>query len=119
MVSKARDDLPEPLTPVTTVMALWGTSTLTFLRLWTRALRMEMDSVLRLAGMSSWLAKGSSDSAFDSHCLNFELYDCVECGANERCGGRGCLECNARGEPPTEMFDTDVRFGQDAMVRAR
>jgi len=27
--------------------------------------------------MSSWLAKGSSDSAFDSHCLNFELYALV------------------------------------------
>jgi len=33
MVSKASDDLPEPLTPVTTVMALWGMSTVTFLRL--------------------------------------------------------------------------------------
>src|SRR5690242_13094832 len=39
MVSKASEDLPEPLTPVTTVMALCGTSTVTFLRLWTRAPR--------------------------------------------------------------------------------
>src|ERR1700730_14531786 len=37
MVSKARLDLPEPETPVTTVMALWGISKLMFLRLWTRA----------------------------------------------------------------------------------
>src|SRR5215469_3653368 len=37
MVSNANDDLPEPLTPVTTVMALCGTSTETFFRLWTRA----------------------------------------------------------------------------------
>src|SRR5262252_5937784 len=37
MVSNAREDLPDPLTPVTTVMALCGTSTVTFLRLWTRA----------------------------------------------------------------------------------
>src|SRR5882672_9062556 len=98
MVSKASDDLPEPLTPVITVIALWGTSTLTFLRLWTRALRMEIDSVLRLAGMSSLLAKGSSDSAFDSHCLNLELYDCMECGANERCPRSRCLACIAWGE---------------------
>src|SRR5215831_1646115 len=37
MVSNANDDLPEPLTPVTTVMALCGMSTETFFRLWTRA----------------------------------------------------------------------------------
>src|ERR1700739_1184163 len=37
MVSNANDDLPDPLTPVTTVMALCGISTVTFLRLWTRA----------------------------------------------------------------------------------
>src|ERR1700730_6275718 len=62
MVSKAKEDLPEPLTPVTTVMALWGISTLTFLRLWTRAPRIEMESWLVLTGMSSLVAKGSSDS---------------------------------------------------------
>src|SRR5215472_14597301 len=39
MVSNASEDLPEPLTPVTTVMALCGTSTVTFFRLWTRAPR--------------------------------------------------------------------------------
>src|ERR1700686_1289914 len=39
MVSKAREDLPDPETPVTTVMALWGTSKSMFLRLWTRAPR--------------------------------------------------------------------------------
>src|ERR1700747_1552771 len=44
MVSKAREDFPEPLTPVTTVMALCGISTLMFLRLWTRAPRTRMDS---------------------------------------------------------------------------
>src|SRR5229473_3230677 len=42
MVSKASEDLPEPLTPVTTVMALCGTSTLIFFRLWTRAPRIEL-----------------------------------------------------------------------------
>src|SRR5436309_16111514 len=37
MVSNASEDFPEPLTPVTTVMALCGISTVTFFRLWTRA----------------------------------------------------------------------------------
>src|SRR5229473_3230674 len=53
MVSKASEDLPEPLTPVTTVMALCGTSTLIFFRLWTRAPRIEMVSWLVFTGMSS------------------------------------------------------------------
>ena len=58
MVSKAREDLPEPLTPVTTVMALCGTSTVTFLRLWTRAPRMEITSWAVCVGMESLVAKG-------------------------------------------------------------
>src|SRR5215471_1649947 len=45
MVSKAREDLPEPETPVTTVKVLWGTSKSMFLRLWTRAPRTTMLSV--------------------------------------------------------------------------
>src|SRR5438270_7996945 len=56
MVSKAREDLPEPLTPVTTVMALCGISTLMFLRLWTRAPRMERVSCAVFTGMSSLVA---------------------------------------------------------------
>src|SRR5579864_2628886 len=39
MVSKASEDLPDPETPVTTVMALCGISKSMFLRLWTRAPR--------------------------------------------------------------------------------
>src|SRR5215472_12004719 len=39
MVSNASEDLPEPLTPVTTVMALCGISRVMFFRLWTRAPR--------------------------------------------------------------------------------
>src|SRR5215471_14600584 len=42
MVSKAREDLPEPDTPVTTVKVLWGTSKSMFLRLWARAPRTTM-----------------------------------------------------------------------------
>src|SRR6185436_13113092 len=37
MVSKAREDFPDPLTPVTTVRAARGNSTSTFLRLFWRA----------------------------------------------------------------------------------
>src|SRR3970040_917375 len=46
MVSKARLDLPEPETPVTTVMASWGISKSMFFRLWTRAPLTTMDSVV-------------------------------------------------------------------------
>src|SRR5690348_8134444 len=42
MVSKAKDDFPEPETPVTTVRVLWGISKSTFFRLWTRAPRTTM-----------------------------------------------------------------------------
>src|SRR6516162_6179394 len=45
MVSKAREDLPEPETPVTTVSALCGMSKSMFLRLWTRAPRTMIDSL--------------------------------------------------------------------------
>src|SRR6476620_2356121 len=45
MVSKASEDLPEPLTPVTIVRALWGISKSMFLRLWTRTPRTTMLSV--------------------------------------------------------------------------
>src|SRR5262249_40856863 len=44
IVSKARLDLPEPLTPVTTVNWLRGISAFMFLRLWTRAPRIEITS---------------------------------------------------------------------------
>src|SRR5215467_12436679 len=37
MVSNARDDLPEPESPVTTIRRSRGTSSEMFLRLWTRA----------------------------------------------------------------------------------
>src|ERR1700694_1628501 len=55
MVSKAREDLPEPLTPVTTVMALCGISTLIFLRLWTRAPRTRMDSCSGGISVLAWV----------------------------------------------------------------
>src|SRR6266581_5626960 len=62
MVSKASEDFPEPLTPVTTVMALCGISTLIFLRLWTRAPRTRMDScsgrTSEVAWVISLVAKG-------------------------------------------------------------
>src|SRR5215813_13591553 len=42
MVSNASDDLPDPLTPVTIVNALWGMSKSMFFRLWTRTPRTTM-----------------------------------------------------------------------------
>ncbi len=44
-VSKARLDFPDPETPVTTVIALWGIVTSIFFRLWTRAPRTRISSV--------------------------------------------------------------------------
>src|ERR1035441_7360560 len=44
MVSNARDDLPDPDTPVTTDIRLCGMSSEMFLRLWTRAPRIRMES---------------------------------------------------------------------------
>src|SRR5712664_3797231 len=62
MVSKASEDFPEPLTPVTTVMALCGIATLMFLRLWTRAPQTRMDScscgTAVVAWVISFVAKG-------------------------------------------------------------
>src|SRR6267142_1331083 len=58
-VSNASDDFPDPLTPVTTVSALCGISTLTFFRLCTRAPRMRKNSCCsRMGGMVSFVAKG-------------------------------------------------------------
>src|ERR1051325_5798956 len=45
MVSKASDDLPDPLTPVMTTNLLRGTTTSMFLRLCSRAPRMTMESM--------------------------------------------------------------------------
>jgi len=44
-VSKARDDFPEPETPVTTMRAFLGRVRETFLRLCSRAPRMTMESM--------------------------------------------------------------------------
>src|SRR5260370_6005263 len=55
MVSNASEDFPEPLTPVTTVMALCGISTLIFFRLWTRAPRTRMDSCSVRTSVVAWV----------------------------------------------------------------
>src|SRR5579871_5926952 len=44
MVSKTRDDFPEPDTPVTTLIRLCGRASEMFLRLWTRAPLITMES---------------------------------------------------------------------------
>src|ERR1039458_5269192 len=57
MVSNARDDLPDPDTPVTTDIRLCGMSSEMFLRLWTRAPRIRMESctgVFRQFQYTSW-----------------------------------------------------------------
>src|SRR5688572_24571169 len=46
IVSKASEDLPDPLTPVITTNLLRGTTTSMFLRLCSRAPRMTMDSMV-------------------------------------------------------------------------
>jgi hypothetical protein len=51
MVSKARDDLPDPLTPVMTISRLCGSVTSMFLRLCVRAPRTTIG--LRV-GLSAW-----------------------------------------------------------------
>src|SRR5688572_23466906 len=52
MVSKTSDDLPDPDTPVTTVSWLWGMSTEMFLRLWTRAPRIDRESSTTIESIS-------------------------------------------------------------------
>src|SRR5208283_869624 len=85
MVSKAREDLPEPLTPVTTVRASWGISTVMFLRLWTRAPRTRRTSCCwRVGAMVSFVAKGSSVSRLFACCVNLKVYDSLDGGANWR-----------------------------------
>src|SRR3954469_17788447 len=54
MVSNARLDLPEPERPVTTIRRSRGNSSVTFLRLWTRAPCTAM--VVRAAGLGAVLA---------------------------------------------------------------
>src|ERR1700674_831492 len=65
MVSKARLDLPDPDTPVTTVIALCGISKLIFLRLCTRApvTVMEADSSLCTKALLSSAALAARVSA--------------------------------------------------------
>ena len=65
MVSKANEDLPEPLRPVITVRLLRGICTSMFLRLWTRAPHTYIVllsiclcySVERAYAVASWRAK--------------------------------------------------------------
>jgi hypothetical protein len=79
-VSKARLDFPEPLTPVTTVIALWGISKLMFFRLWTRAPRTRMVSCSMLGesggldDASGSLAKGTLYTGFFAVRQNNLLY---------------------------------------------
>src|SRR2546421_7518031 len=70
MVSNAREDLPEPLTPVTTVMALCGISTLMFFRLWTRAPRTRIDSCSGRKSVVAWVISLVAKSKTRQRVLN-------------------------------------------------
>src|SRR3989344_5851695 len=63
MVSKASEDLPEPETPVTTVMAPWGISKSMFFRLWTRAPRTRMASWVSGSGRGASLGSARDEAA--------------------------------------------------------
>src|SRR6267142_501162 len=101
IVSNASEDLPEPLTPVTTVISLCGISTLTLFRLCVRAPRMRSDSESAVSGvlevMSSFVAKGMNlDGALHALCLNFKLYVQEKFGANAGRGGLYIRQMNRR-----------------------
>src|SRR4029450_704076 len=63
LVSNARDDFPDPDSPVNTIRALRGRSRLTFLRLCSRAPRMTRRSVA-VRVVSSWSGGSATDSRF-------------------------------------------------------
>src|SRR6266851_7099563 len=106
MVSKARDDFPEPLTPVTTVMASCGISTLIFLRLWTRAPRTRMDSCSGRTSVVAWVisfvAKGKPRQRVSSVQPKLQIIRLLSkrgkrriCTANSRFLGEGDLPDSA------------------------
>src|SRR3972149_3418086 len=63
MVSKAREDLPEPEAPGTAVMAPWGMSKSMFFRLWTRAPRTRMASWVSGSGRGASLGSARDEAA--------------------------------------------------------
>src|SRR5712692_109710 len=98
MVSKASEDFPEPLTPVTTVMALCGISTLIFLRLWTRAPRTRMDSCSGKTSVVAWVisfvAKGKPRQRVSSSLPKLQIIRPLSKRGKRRiaCGKlRGCM----------------------------
>src|SRR6267378_3837923 len=106
MVSKASEDLPEPLTPVTTVMALCGTSTLIFFRLWTRAPRIEMVSWLVFTGMSSLVATGEAQTARSASAAQTSNYT-----ASVRAGQTNYLRLFDQADLPHAAFDFKANRG--------
>src|SRR5712664_971304 len=92
MVSKASEDFPEPLTPVTTVMALWGISKLMFLRLWTRAPRTRIDScsgrTFEAAWVISLVAKGKPRQRVSRSLPKLQIIRPLSKRGKPRCCGR-------------------------------
>src|SRR5712692_2120534 len=101
MVSKAREDFPEPLTPVTTVMALCGISTLMFLRLWTRAPRTEMDSsgrTIAVAWVISLVAKGKLGQRVSTVLPKLQIIRLLSKRGKWRFSRAGDLRCKLRAQ---------------------
>src|SRR6266849_8375257 len=112
MVSKASEDLPEPLTPVTTVMALCGTSTLIFFRLWTRAPRMEIVSWLVLTGMSLLVATGEAQTARSASAAQTSNYT-----LSARAGQTARLRLFDQSDLPHAALDGKANRGGSLAVR--
>src|SRR5580658_5391473 len=89
-VSNARLDLPEPETPVTTVMALWGIVTSIFFRLWTRAPRTRISSTSPGTPLAGFTA-GSAESAGTGFPVSL-----VGISANEKLYARAQARANGR-----------------------
>src|ERR1700682_3567040 len=101
MVSNASEDFPEPLTPVTTVMALCGISTLIFLRLWTRAPRTRMDScsggTFVVAWVISLVAKGKPRQRVSSALPKLQIIRLLSKRGKQRISG-GVWVANLHGK---------------------
>ena len=74
MVSKASEDLPEPLSPVTTVSVLRGISTSMFLRLCWRAPRTEI-LVIAMELLSEALDRNQAGLSFRNVDRSAEVFD--------------------------------------------
>src|SRR6476620_8926050 len=85
MVSKARDDLPDPLTPVMTMSLPVGRERVTFLRLCVRAPRTTMAERSEDAGGIEW-----SRARVFGDALNIRCYSAAGWRSSGAPAGGGC-----------------------------